>query len=159
MAVKIDGLQNAIQYLETKGNDIVEAAKITLSDAATNMEVQAGAAAPSVYRIGNNVIDLKFIRQKINKKVIENGLGYNVGLDVPSQGDQWEAWMEFGTGLSAEQILGGAQYTGEIKTQARFFFRNGEGRIVGQPYLYPAFFRNTANLVSEMEKEIINKLK
>lgn len=159
MAVKIDGLQNAIQYLETKGNDIVEAAKITLSDAATNMEVQAGAAAPSVYRIGNNVVDLKFIKQKINKKVIENGLGYNVGLDVPSQGDQWEAWMEFGTGLSAEQILGGAQYTGEIKTQARLFFRNGEGRIVGQPYLYPAFFRNTANLVSEMEEEIINKLK
>ena len=159
MAVKIDGLQNAIQYLETKGNDIVEAAKITLSDAATNMEVQAGAAAPSVYRIGNNVVDLKFIKQKINKKVIENGLGYNVGLDVPSQGDQWEAWMEFGTGLSAEQILGGAQYTGEIKTQARLFFRNGEGRIIGQPYLYPAFFRNTANLVSEMEEEIINKLK
>jgi hypothetical protein len=159
MAVKINGLQNAIQYLEKKGDDIVEAAKITLSDAATNMEIQASAAAPSVYRIGDNVIDLRFIKQKINKKVIENGLGYNVGLDVPGQGDQWEAWMEFGTGLSAQEILGGAQYTGEIKTQARFFFRNGEGRIVGQPYLYPAFFRNTANLANEMAEEINNKLK
>ncbi len=159
MAVKIDGLQNAVQYIETKGNDIIESVKITLSETATNMEIQASASAPSIYRIGDNVIDLKFIRQKINKKVIENGLGYNVGLDVPSQGDQWEAWMEFGTGLSAEQILGGAEYTGEIKTQARLFYRNGEGRIVGQPYLYPAFFRNTANLVVEMEKEINNKLK
>ena len=159
MAVKIDGLQNAIQYLETKGNDIVEAAKITLSDAATNMEVQAGAAAPSVYRIGNNVVDLKFIKQKINKKVIENGLGYNVGLDVPSQGDQWEAWMEFGTGLSAQQILGRAGYTSEIKAQADNFFRNGKGRIIGRPYFYPAFFRNTDNLVSDMVDEINKALK
>lgn len=159
MGIKIQGLDNAIQYLEKKGEDIVEAAKITLSDSATNIEVQASAAAPSVYRIGDNVIDLKFIRQKINKKVIENGLGYNVGLDVPSQGEQWEAWMEFGTGLSAEQILGGAQYTPEIKAQANFFFRNGEGRIIGQPYLYPAFFRNTANLANEMAEEINNKLK
>jgi hypothetical protein len=159
MSVKIKGYENAIDYLEKKGDDIIEAAKLKLSDVATDMEIQAGAAAPSIYRNGDYVIDLKFIRQKINKKIIENGLGYNVGLDVPSQGDQWEAWMEFGTGLSAEQILGGPQYTGEIKTQARFFFRNGKGGIVGQPYLYPAFFRNTANLVNEIEQEIINKLK
>ena len=62
--------------------------------------------------------------------------------------------MEFGTGLSAQQILSGAQYTPEIKAQARNFYRNGKGRIIGQPYLFPAFFRNTANLVQEIEKEI-----
>lgn len=84
---------------------------------------------------------------------------FKVGLDVPSQGEQWEAWMEFGTGLSAQQILSGAQYTPEIKAQARNFYRNGKGRIIGQPYLFPAFFRNTANLVQEIEKEINDNIK
>jgi hypothetical protein len=159
MAVKINGLENAIQYLEKKGQDIVETVKFKLSDVATQMEAQATASAPSVYKIGNEVIDLKFIKQKIGKKVIQNGLGYNVGLDVPNKGEQWEAWMEFGTGLSAQEILSGSQYTPEMKAQARIFFRNGKGRIIGKPYLYPAFFKNTVNLVDEMEKDIIDKLK
>ena len=159
MSVTINGLDNFIDYLNKKNNDIIEAVKINLSDVATNIEAQASASAPSVYRIGDQSIDLKFIRQKIDKKVIENGLGYNVGLNVPSQGEQWEAWMEFGTGLSAEQILGGAGYTPEIEAQAGQFFRTGEGRIIGQPYLYPAFFRNTANLANEMAEEINKKIK
>lgn len=159
MSVKINGLENFVDYLNKKNKDVIDAVKINLSEVATNIEAQAGASAPSIYRIGDKVIDLKFIRQKIDKKVIENGLGYNVGLNVPSQGEQWEAWMEFGTGLSAAQILGGAGYTPEIEAQARQFFRNGEGRIVGQPYLYPAFFRNTDNLVPDMVKDINDALK
>lgn len=159
MGVKVKGLNEAIDLINKKREEIVEVIKLTLSDAATNTESQAIASAPSSYRIGNEVINLGFIKQKINKKVIDNGLGFNVGLDVPSQGDQWEAWIEFGTGLSAEQILGGAQYTSEIKNQAQLFFRNGEGRIVGKPYLYPAFFRNSANLVNELEEEINKKIK
>jgi hypothetical protein len=68
--------------------------------------------------------------------------------------------MEFGTGLSAEQILGSnATYTSEIKAQANNFFRNGKGSIIGEPYFYPAFFRNTANLVNEIEDEINKRFK
>ena len=159
MSVKIKGLDKSLADLNKKGDAIIEAVKQKLSDVATDIELQASSNAPTSYRIGDYVVDLKFIRQKINKKTIENGLGFNIGLDVPSQGEQWEAWMEFGTGLSAEQILAGAQYTSEIKDQANNFFRNGKGRIVGQPYLFPAFFKNTANLVNEIEEEINKKLK
>jgi hypothetical protein len=159
MSVKVNGLDKALADLDKKGDKVIAAVKEKISDVATDIEIQAGAAAPSSYRIGDYVKDLKFIRQKINKDFFENGLLCKVGLDVPSQGEQWEAWMEFGTGLSAQQILSGAQYTPEIRAQARNFFRNGKGRIIGQPYLFPAFFRNTANLVQEMEKEINDKIK
>lgn len=159
MAVVVIGLDKALADLNKQEDIVIEAVKDILSSVATDIEIQAGNAAPSSYQIGDYVVDLKFIRQKIDKKPFENGLLFKVGLDVPSQGEQWEAWMEFGTGLSAQQILGGAQYTPEIKAQAENFKRNGKGRIIGKPYLYPAFFKNTANLVTEIEAEIIKDLK
>lgn len=159
MAVKVKGLDKALAELDKKGDAVIEAVKLKLSDVATDIELEATRNAPSSYQIGGVSINLSFIRQKIEKITIENGLGFNVGLDVPSSGDQWEAWMEFGTGLSAQQILGGGQYTNEIRAQAEYFKRNGKGRIIGKPYLYPAFFRNTANLVSEIEEEINKKIK
>lgn len=159
MAVTVKGLDAAIKDLDKQEDIVIEAVKDILSSVATDIEIQAGNAAPTSYRVGDYVVDLKFIRQKIDKDVFENGLLFKVGLDVPSQGEQWEAWMEFGTGLSAQQILGGAQYTPEIKAQAEKFKRNGKGRIIGKPYLYPAFFKNTANLVTEIEAEIIKDLK
>jgi hypothetical protein len=154
MSVTVKGLDVALKDLQQKKQIVIDSVKDTLSNVATDIEIEAGRNAPNSYKIGDETIDLRFIQQKINKDVFENGLLWKVGLDVPSTGEQWEAWMEFGTGLSAEQILGGAQYTGEIKAQARLFFRDGKGRIVGKPYLYPAFFKNTANLVQEIENEI-----
>lgn len=159
MEIKVFGLEQALADLSKKEEKIIEAVKLKISDTATDIERQAIANAPVAYKIGDYVEDLKFIKQKINKEPFENGLLFKVGLSVPSRGKQWEAWIEFGTGLSAQQILGGAGYTPEIKAQARSFFRNGKGRIIGQPYLYPAFFRNTANLVEEIKKKINENLK
>lgn len=159
MAVKIKGLDKALAELDKKGDAVIEAVKLKLSDVATDIELEATRNAPSSYQIGDASINLSFIKQKIDKRTIEKGIGFNVGLDVPSSGEQWEAWMEFGTGLSAREILSNPQYTSEVRDIARRFYRNGKGRIIGQPYLYPAFFRNTANLVSEIEEEINKKIK
>ena len=159
MGVKVKGLDEAKRDLFIKRQLIVDAVKDTLQSTATDIEFEASLNAPGSYQIGDASINLSFISQKINKKVFNNGLWWNVGLDVPTSGEQWEAWMEFGTGLSAEQILGRAGYTSEIKAQADNFFRNGKGRIIGRPYFYPAFFRNTDNLVSDMVDEINKALK
>lgn len=159
MAVKVKGLDKALSDLDKKRDDIIEAVKDVLAETATNIEIEATRNSPKSYQIGDATINLSFIGQKINKKAINNGLQWNIGLDVPSSGEQWEAWMEFGTGLSAEQILGRAGYTSEIKAQADNFFRNGKGRIIGRPYFYPAFFRNTDNLVIDMVDEINKALK
>ena len=159
MGVTVKGLDKAISDLDRKNQAIVDAVKDTLSSSATAIEIEATRNAPSSYQIGDASINLSFIKQKINKKVSNNGLYWNVGLDVPSSGEQWEAWMEFGTGLSAREILSNPQYSQEVRTIARTYYRNGQGRIIGQPYLMPAFYRNTANLVSDMVDEINKALK
>jgi hypothetical protein len=159
MAVTVKGLDAALKDINKKEDIVINAIKDILARVATDIEFEATLNAPNSYQIGDKTINLSFIAQKINKKALNNGLAYNVGLSVPSTGEQWEAWMEFGTGLSAEQILGRAGYTSEIKAQANNFFRNGKGRIIGRPYFYPAFFRNTANLVQEIENEINKDLK
>jgi hypothetical protein len=154
MSVKVKGLDKALKDLDKKEQIVIDAVKDILENTATNIEIEATRNAPNSYQIGNATINLSFIRQKIDKKVFENGLLWNVGLSVPTSGEQWEAWMEFGTGLSAEQILKNPTYSEEVRTLARTYFRNGKGRIIGQPYIMPAFFRNTANLVTDIENEI-----
>jgi hypothetical protein len=159
MSVTVKGLDKALADLNTKSEAVIDAVKETLASAATDIEIQAGKNAPKSYSIGDATIDLRFIQQKINKDVFENGLLWKVGLSVPSNGEQWEAWMEFGTGLSANEILSNPQYSQEVRDIARQFYRNGEGRIIGRPYLMPAFFANTANLVQEIEEQIKNDIK
>lgn len=154
MAVTFKGLDEALAYVQKKENAIIEAVKDVLANTATNVEKEAIASAPTQWE--GYPLNIK---QKIDKKVYENGLTWKVGLDVPSSGEQWEAWMEFGTGLSAREILSNPQYSQEVRTLARTYFRNGKGRIVGQPYLMPAFYRNSANLVNDMVEEINKALK
>jgi len=159
MSVKIKGLDKALAELDKKGDAVIEAVKDTLQKVATDIEVEAIRNAPSSYQIGDARINLSFIKQKIDKKVSNNGLSWNIGLDVQGTGEQWESWIEFGTGLSAREILSNPQYTSEVRNIARRFYRNGKGRIIGQPYLMPAFFRNTANLAQEIEEKINKDIK
>jgi hypothetical protein len=159
MSVKIKGLDEARRDLFKKRQLIVDSVKDVLAETATSIEIEATRNAPASYQIGDASINLSFIRQKINKKVSESGLFWQVGLDVPTSGEQWEAWMEFGTGLSARDILSNPQYSPEVREIARRYYRNGKGRIIGQPYLMPAFYRNTANLVNNMVEEINKAIK
>jgi hypothetical protein len=159
MSVNVKGLDKALADLDKKSDVIIKSVKDSLARVATDIEIEATRNAPTSYQIGDATINLSFIRQKIDKDVFQNGLLWNVGLDVPTSGEQWEAWMEFGTGLSAREILSNPQYSQEVRTLARTYYRNGKGRIIGQPYLMPAFFRNTANLVQEIENEINKDIK
>ena len=154
MSVKLNGLNQFKADLLRIENGILDATKEVLSDTATNIERDAIAAAPTSYQIGDATINLSFIKQKIKKSQLNKGLRFKIGLSVPSNKEQWEAWMEFGTGLSAREILSNPTYTEEVRTLAKTYYRNGKGRIIGQPYLMPAFFRNTANLVTDIENEI-----
>jgi hypothetical protein len=154
MAVTFKGLDQALAYIQKKETAMIEAVKDVLANTATNVEKQAITSAPTQWE----GFPLN-IKQKIDKKSSNNGLLWQVGIDVPTSGEQWEAWMEFGTGLSAREILSNPQYSQEVRTLARTYYRNGKGRIVGQPYLMPAFYRNSANLVNDMVDEINKALK
>ena len=154
MAVTVKGLDAAIKDLNKQEDIVIEAVKDILASTATDIERQAIAAAPSSWQ----GLQLS-IKQRIDKVVEDNGLNWRVGIQSGDPDFEIEAWLEFGTGLSARQILANPQYTQEVRDIARRFYRNGQGRIVGQPYLMPAFFRNTANLVADIEAEINKDLK
>jgi hypothetical protein len=149
MSVKVKGLDQALKALEGQGDKAVQAVKDVLADVATGIELKAIQNAPSQFA----GLDLN-IKQRIDKVVEENGLVWKVGIQAADPEFEIEAWLEFGTGLSAKEILNRPNYTAEIRDLAYQFYRNGQGTIVGRPYLFPAFFSETANIVQEIESEI-----
>ena len=149
MAVTVKGLDAALKDLDKQSDIVIEAVKDILASTATDIELEAIRNAPSVWQ--GQPLNIK---QRIDKVVEENGLNWRVGVQSGDPVFEIEAWLEFGTGLSAREILSNPQYTQEVRDIARRFYRNGKGRIIGQPYLMPAFFRNTANLVTDIENEI-----
>jgi hypothetical protein len=149
MSVTVKGLDAALRDLDKQEEIVIEAVKDALANAATDIEIEAIRNAPSTWE--GQPLNIK---QRIDKVVEDNGLNWRVGIQAGDPVFEIEAWLEFGTGLSAREILSNPQYTQEVRDIARRFYRNGQGRIIGQPYLMPAFFRNTANLVQEIENEI-----
>lgn len=149
MAVTVKGLDAALKDLDKQEQIVIDAVKDILASTATDIEIEAIRNAPSSWQ----GLPLN-IKQRIDKVAEENGLSWRVGIQSGDPVFEIEAWLEFGTGLSAREILSNPQYTQEVRDIAKRFYRNGRGRIIGQPFLMPAFFRNTANLVTDIENEI-----
>jgi hypothetical protein len=149
MSVTVKGLDAALRDLNKQEDVVIEAVKDILSSTATDIEIEAIRNAPSSWE--GQPLNIK---QRIDKVAENDGLAWRVGVQSGDPVFEIEAWLEFGTGLSAREILSNPQYTQEVRDIARSFYRNGRGRIIGQPYLMPAFFRNTANLVQDIENEI-----
>lgn len=108
--------------LEQYRNDIVKKVKDLISDFASQLEIEATRSAPN------------FIN--IDKKFSKGGLVAEVGV----MGDNpLAAYIEFGTGLSAKEIL--APYPQWIRDIALQFYINGMGTLQGKPYLYNNYLR------------------
>lgn len=97
----------------------------------TNIEATRG--APQFVSIGNEFED--------------KGLTGKVGIlgqqSVPkNQSDpaHMAVYFEFGTGLSASQIL--APYPQWVKDIAYEYYVNGKGTLIGKPYLFNNFLKN-----------------
>ena len=77
----------------------------------------------------------KFVN--IDKKFTDKGLTGEVGVMGEMEGNHIAAYIEFGTGLSAREIL--APYPQWVKDIAHEFYVNGQGTLEGKPYLYNNF--------------------
>ena len=90
---------------------------------------------------------------KIDGVIKDNGFAGEVGVmgDAESKEGKLAAYIEFGTGLSAVSIL--APYPQEVKDTAMAFYVNGQGTLIGSPYLFNNWLRNL-----ETFKENMNKL-
>lgn len=108
--------------LEKYRKDTVKKVRNLISDFASQLEIAATRDAPN------------FIH--IDKKFSKGGLVAEVGV----MGDNpLAAYIEFGTGLSAVEIL--APYPQWIKDVAMEFYVNGLGTLKGEPYLYNNYLR------------------
>ena len=90
---------------------------------------------------------------KIDGVIKDGGFAGEVGVmgDAESKEGKLAAYIEFGTGLSAVSIL--APYPQEVKDTAMAFYVNGQGTLIGSPYLFNNWLRNL-----ETFKENMNKL-
>jgi hypothetical protein len=111
--------KNLLTYKTKMFRDVVN----LVQNAITDVQILAMRDAP------------KFVN--IDKKFTDKGLTGEVGVMGEMEGNHIAAYIEFGTGLSARDIL--EPYPQWIKDIAREFLVTGRGTLQGKPYLYNNF--------------------
>jgi hypothetical protein len=87
------------------------------------------------------------VAQRITNVPKNNGFASEVGI----QGNNnIPIYVEFGTGTDAASYV--PTLPREIQAAARRFYVNGKGRIKKQPYLIPAFLKESPIFISELKK-------
>ena len=115
-------------------------------DTVTDIEVEATRKAP-VGEDGDHFITIK-------SEFRDNDMTGEVGVWGENN---LAAYFEFGTGLSAREIL--APYPEWIREIAWKFYINGLGTLKGKPYLYPSVLKNTEIFYKKLDEIIKEKTK
>lgn len=144
MAVTIKGLDKLLKDLTKFGNDGAKAVVTQLGNSATNIERGAKARLP---------FEFNFIGQKINKEITDRGFTVKVGVDGTNE-NPIPAYVEFGTGQFAKNLLFSGEYDQEIRDIAIKFKKDVDGRSPATPYLFPAFFEERPKLIEKLKKEL-----
>jgi HK97 gp10 family phage protein len=144
MAVKIKGLDKLIKDLEKFGDDGEKVVKKRIEFSATNIERNAINRVP---------FEFTFIRQRIDKQILDGGLRAKVGVQGTDE-NPLPAYVEFGTGLSAQQLLNSGEYDQDVRDIAIQFYKNGKGTLPANPYLFPSFFEERPKLIESLKKEL-----
>ena len=127
-------IQNTLTYdLNGYKEEVIAKTKQFIQQLIFKTNEEATRDAPKFVSIGNEFED--------------KGLTGRVGVlgkqAVPkNQSDpaNMAAYVEFGTGLSAAQIL--APYPQWVKDIAYEYYVNGKGTLIGKPYLFNNFLKN-----------------
>jgi hypothetical protein len=115
-------------------------------DTVTTIEIEATRKAP-VGEDGDIFIN-------IDKRFTNNDMTGEVGVMGENN---LAAYFEFGTGLSAREIL--AHYPEWIREIAWKFYINGLGTLKGKPYLYPSVLKNTEIFNKKLDEIVKEKTK
>lgn len=128
----LSGLQKKLGSLSKKVQDEV---KLQVLDSATQIQMDAINAAPAG------------LKGRIDSTPQNNGFASEIGVQSSTN---IPVYVEFGTGTSAAEYV--PTLPKEIQEYARQFYVNGKGRIIKQPYLIPAFLRESPLFITELEK-------
>lgn len=126
--------------------DQIRKMRYLVVDTVTTIEIEATRKAP-VGEDGDHFIH-------IDKRFTNNDLTGEVGVMGENN---LAAYFEFGTGLSAREIL--APYPQWIKDIAWKFYINGLGTLKGKPYLYPSVLKNTEIFNKKLDEIVKEKTK
>ena len=140
MTVKNDLSKQLAKYKTDKLQEV----KFTVIDFAKDVEISATRDAPF------------FI--SLNTTATEGMQGYEMEVKAIANGDDASplpAYFEFGTGLSAVQIL--APYPQWVKDVAMDFYVDGSGKLKGQPYLFSNLLRLEPEFIRKMRTLLKNK--
>ena len=121
--------------------DQIRKMRYLVVDTVTTIEIEATRKAP-----------VGFIN--IDKRFTNNDLTGEVGVMGENN---LAAYFEFGTGLSAREIL--APYPEWIREIAWKFYINGLGTLKGKPYLYPSVLKNTEIFNKKLDEIVKEKTK
>lgn len=135
-------IQNTLAYdLEGYKEEVIAKTKQFIQQLIFKTNIEATRDAP------------KFV--SIDNKFEDKGLTAKVGIlgqqTVPkNQSDPANVavYFEFGTGLSASQIL--APYPQWVKDIAYEYYVNGKGTLIGKPYLFNNFLKNIETFESDL---------
>ena len=126
--------------------DQIRKMRYLVVDTVTDIEIEATRKAP-VGEDGDHFITIK-------SEFRNNDLTGEVGVWGENN---LAAYFEFGTGLSAREIL--APYPEWIREIAWKFYINGLGTLKGKPYLYPSVLKNTEIFNKKLDEIVKEKIK
>lgn len=149
MSIKLIGTAKLLRRFDKYDKDIQKEIKIVLEDVADKIENDAQLNAPD--RRANMEVSLA---QNIGKYSEDAGRRWRI--EVNSQALPFGAYIEFGTGQHAASYL--PSLPPEWQAVARTFYVNGKGTLRHTPYLYPAYFKHSPQLIKEL-KLVIKKTK
>lgn len=137
--------------LHRYSKDTLKEIKSLVADITTQIELDATRDAPRFTDTGTGSKTEGDLFINIDKKFTDNGYTGEVGVMGENN---MAAYLEFGTGLSAGEIL--APYPQWIKDIAWEFFVTGRGTLKGKPYLYPNVLKGIPVFEREL-KTVIDK--
>lgn len=142
-------IQNTLTYdLNGYKDEVIAKTKQFIQQLIFKTNIEATRDAPKFVSIYN-----KFEDEGLTAKV--GILGQQSVLKNQSDPANVAVYFEFGTGLSAAQIL--APYPQWVKDIAYEYYVNGKGTLIGKPYLFNNFLKNIEtferDLNSLLEKE------
>lgn len=129
---------SVVADLEKFKEEKLRAIRLEVMKVIKNTEIQATYDAPNFVKIDGVISD--------------GGYSGEVGVmgSSESKESKMAAYIEFGTGLSAREIL--APYPQEVKDTAMAFYVNGQGTLTGSPYLFNNFLKNYETFKSNLIK-------
>ena len=133
--VIISGMSGLKKKLSSMSANVQKEVKLQVLDSSTMIQMNAISAAPAG------------LKGRIDSTVRNNGFAAEVGVQSSTN---IPVYVEFGTGASAASYV--PTLPQEIQEYARQFYVNGKGTMMKQPYLIPAFLRESPIFIKELEK-------